>query len=283
MTFDAWSMTDIGLVRKSNQDSVGCFPELNLFVVADGMGGHADGEVASSMAVALIRESLLNHRAAALAAQPGGVMNWIRRHLRRGADLMREIEIFSEEQIEHAIAMANQRIFETGQANSAKGQDRPLGTTVVVLELDRVRAYWGHVGDSRLYRVRGGRLELLTADHTTYGQPYATHEEIPVDIPHTNKLLQAVGVSLDVQIPTRSAPVFPGDLYLLCSDGVSGFVEAPVILQELTADQSLENVGRGLIDRALETGGRDNVSVVVVKVDDGDEPPLPTVARDRLT
>jgi len=261
MNIEAWATTHIGLVRKSNQDSVGCFPELGLFIVADGMGGHADGEVASSMAVAVIREFFDETRAAAAAS--GGFLGWLRKLLRPAPTPAAT----GPGQLDAAVSLANQRIYEVGQANSSKGQERPLGTTVVVLTLAGGRACWAHVGDSRLYRLRGGQLELLTADHTLYGEPYLANPPIPLDVPHTNRLTQAVGIRQDVAIASESDSVRPGDLFLLCSDGVSGFLEPAALHEKLTTQPTLEAAGQSLIQSSLDAGGRDNASVVLVKVE----------------
>jgi PPM family protein phosphatase len=245
MTVETWCGSDIGLTRKSNQDSVGSFPELNLFVVADGMGGHANGEVASRMAVEAIHGFF--NDASVRPVCPSDV-----------------------ECMKLAVEIANQRIYEEGQRSTEEPPGRTLGTTVVVLKLDQVgsRASWVHVGDSRLYRVRGGRLELLTADHTLFGQEYWGKDAIPTNLPHTNRLVQALGTSEDVEVTTASDVVRSGDLFLLCSDGISGQLDPSVIERELTGAKHLESSGQTLIRLARDAGGRDNASAVLVRVRD---------------
>ncbi len=242
MKINAWSMSEIGLTRKSNQDSVGHFPALNLFVVADGMGGHADGEIASRMAVEAIRSFFQD--AGSVPTCPSDV-----------------------DCLKRAVELANQRIYEEGQrAEQARG--RPLGTTVVVakFDLEACQASWVHVGDSRLYRVRQGQLALLTADHTVFGQAYLDKAVIPTDLPHTNRLVQALGTQEHVEVTTATDVLMKGDLFLLCSDGISGQVNPMVIERELTGSATLEEAGQRLIQLSLEAGGKDNASALLVRI-----------------
>ena len=246
MKLNASSISDIGLKRKSNQDYVGSFAELNLFVVADGMGGHADGDLASRMAVQIIH----------------GFFNDDRTLLSDLSDVDR---------LKRAVELANQRIHEEGTRRAEQSRGRSLGTTVIVLKvaLETGRASWAHVGDSRLYRVRNGQLALLTADDTLFGQEYLHKAVIPTDLPHTNQLVQALGVNERVDVSVASDTVTSGDLFLLCSDGVSGQLGAMAIEKELAAGDDLERTGQALIRLSLEAGGRDNASAVLVRVSDG--------------
>jgi protein phosphatase len=245
MKLRGWSISDIGLTRKSNQDAVGYFPELHLFVVADGMGGHADGELASRLAVDTIHGFLAD----ASNLDPA----------------LSDVDCLTR-----AVERANRRIHEEGLRNAAQPPARPLGTTVVVLKLalEVRRAFWVHVGDSRLYRMRNRRLALLTADHTVYGQQYLDKDIIPTDLPHTNQLVQALGINAQVDVSTGSDAIRNGDLFLLCSDGVSGQLEPAAIEHQLTATEKLEDAGHALIRLSLEAGGRDNATAVLVRVSD---------------
>jgi serine/threonine protein phosphatase PrpC len=242
MKFTAWSISDIGLTRKSNQDAVGQFPDLRLFIVADGMGGHADGEVASRMAIDVIREFFSGAQDS--PAHP--------------SDL---------ERLRRAVELANQRIHEEGLRS---GQGRSLGTTVVALKLglDAQCATWVHVGDSRLYRMRKGTLALLTADHTLYGQEYWYQQTIPTSLQHTNRLVQALGINDHVDVSAAGDTLLTGDLFLLCSDGVSGQLNAAAIEAQLTSTNNLQQAGEALIRLSLEAGGKDNASAVLVRIDD---------------
>ncbi len=242
LRLDVWWASDIGRVRKSNQDTVACFPDRGLFMVADGMGGHAAGEIASRMAVDVIGNFL-------------------------GRADRRTLPDRAAETLRAAVELANQRIFAAGGGEEEAPNGR-MGSTIVLLLVDlqaRLIA-WAHVGDSRLYRGRGGNLELLTADHTIFGHKYLGQTAIPVDLAHTNILLQALGTSPEVSVPTSCAEVLVGDTFLLCSDGVSGFVDASVIRTVLTSPHRLEEIGQTLISSALEAGGRDNASAVLVRV-----------------
>jgi PPM family protein phosphatase len=243
MKLTAWSISDIGLKRKSNQDCIGQFADLRLFIVADGMGGHADGEVASRMAVDVIH-SFFNGTGTMSAAAS------------------------DEDCLKRAVELANGRIHERGLHSAGQAQGRSLGTTVVVLKLalDVRRAAWVHVGDSRLYRVRDGTLALLTADHTLFGQEYWNTRTIPTDLPHSNRLVQALGINENVDVATASDALLAGDLFLLCSDGVSGQLDATAIEQHLTATDDLQQSGEALIRLSLEAGGKDNASAVLVRV-----------------
>jgi len=244
MRLTATAVSDIGRVRKTNQDSVGCFDDLSLFLLSDGMGGLKDGEVASRLAIDVIRQTVQG--SANGNGQPAD-----------DAGVLRA-----------AIASANESILQEGESRGdGPGRSR-IGATIVALRLspDAGRAVWAHVGDSRLYRVREGRLALLTADHTVAGAAYREGARVPLDLPHTNVLVQALGVSRDVEPSVGADDVRPGDLFLLCSDGVSGLVEPGVLEEELLRDSSVEDKASSLIRLALDASGRDNASVVLVQI-----------------
>jgi protein phosphatase len=261
MNLEAWAGSNVGLVRKSNQDSVGCFPELRLFVVADGMGGRSEGEVASRMAVDTLRDSLAPGNAPAIRQRL-----W-RALLGHPADGERPAE---GPDLQGAIELANERIFAAGQRQTSEdsSQRGSMGTTVVALvcDLDARRAHWAHVGDSRLYRARDGEVALLTADHTLFGEAYWDAATVPPDLPHTNRLVRALGIGAAVQATLHSAELRAGDLYLLCSDGVSGMMQPDDLRRLLLADGPLAQTGRDLIQRALDGGGKDNASALLVRV-----------------
>jgi protein phosphatase len=143
-----------------------------------------------------------------------------------------------------------------------------MGTTVVVLrcQLPGARAEWAHVGDSRLYRVRDGELELLTADHTLYGEEFWAESRIPITVPHTNRLVRAVGIDPEIEVTLGGGELRAGDLYFLCSDGVSGMVKPDELRRELLEPAPLPDKGAKLIERALAGGGRDNATALLVRV-----------------
>jgi protein phosphatase len=257
MRLAAWAGSDVGLVRSSNQDAVGCFPELGVFVVADGMGGRAEGEVASRLAVKTVRDTLAR----------GGVGERKRfwRTLLGSQSGMPEPPA-----LRASLELANEHIYAAGQRQTSadSSQRGSMGTTVVALlcDLRAKRAHWAHVGDSRLYLVRNDVMELLTADHTLFGEIYWDAPVVPIDLPHTSRLLRALGVAPTVEVTTGAGDLRAGDLFLLCSDGVSGMIAPPDLRRQLLAASTLEATGRGLIASALDRGGRDNASALLVRV-----------------
>jgi protein phosphatase len=245
MQITATAVSDIGRVRKTNQDAVGCFPDMSLFLVADGMGGLKDGEVASRLAIEVIRKHVQTSN--------GGVTP---------PDAMSVLAA--------AISSANERILREGEArNTEMGRSR-IGATIVALRLaaHERRAFWAHVGDSRLYRARDGQLVLLTADDTVAGAAYRDQQAVPLDLPHTNVLVQALGVAREIEPSLGSDDVRAGDLFLLCSDGVSGLIAPDVLERTLVADAALDDKANDLIRLALDASGRDNASVVLVQIAD---------------
>ena len=235
------SRTDVGRVRGSNQDACGTFEDPRgdrLFVVADGMGGHRGGEVASALAVEAVAEAC-----GASDAPPA-------------------------ERLREAVAAANQRIFERSRQDPGVAG---MGTTVVTLLLAREGTAWvAHVGDSRLYRLREGRLEALTEDHSLVAelqrQGYLDGDEAARH-PRRNELIRSVGCLPEVEPDLAELDLAPGDRLLLCTDGLCGAVEADSIaagLGEATPDLA----ARTLVDLANASGGEDNVTVQVVRVPD---------------
>lgn len=269
MRFESWSKTDIGLVRESNQDCVGCFPSLGLFVVADGMGGHADGEVASRVAVETLEKTYAGEddTQPGNGPPPGKLETWLAR-VRRffSGEPAPAVDDTRQElaRLEAAIQEANRTIFALGHESGTA--TRPMGTTVIALVArpEASAVVWAHVGDSRLYRLRRGELELLTADHTRFGEPYRAGGKVPLDLPHTNQLVSALGVEPTVSVALGSAPLEPGDVFLLASDGVTALVP-PDAIRTLLQDLRAPEAGEELLRRALAAGGSDNASVVVVR------------------
>lgn len=266
MGLESWSESHIGLVRKANQDAVGCFPDLGLFVVADGMGGRAEGEVASRLAVETIHAALAGELRAAADGdtlpppeRPGFWRSLI--GTRSAADAGPGPDLGA------AVGLANQRVYQAGHSQEPAPERGSMGTTAVVLVCTTKRwcAHWAHVGDSRLYRVRDGELALLTADHTLFGEEYWEKDRAPFDLPHTNRLIRAIGIEPSVAVARGSDELRPGDLFLLCSDGISGMVPPADLRQALLDRQPLKDTGEALIRLALAGGGRDNASAVLVR------------------
>lgn len=233
------SLTDVGRVRSTNEDACGEFSDgvsFSLFVVADGMGGHRGGETASRLAVETIGSVFTSSQ-----DRPD-------RRLRR------------------AFETANERIFRLASDNAALAR---MGTTGVALLLSRDGLGWvAHVGDSRAYRLRAGRLRLLTEDHSAVGElqrrGLLTPEEAAVH-PRRNELLRSIGVRKSVTVDLAPFQVEPGDRFLLCSDGLWGMVPD----REIEAVLSCEGPVRGarmLVEMASAQGGTDNITAQVVMV-----------------
>jgi serine/threonine protein phosphatase PrpC len=259
----AYGLSDVGLVRSANEDNFLIDPALGLVAVADGMGGHGGGEIASHLALSALREALRaageEVRAGAGAAIDGLVdpdATWQDQHM--SAVLAAHA----------AVERANARVHD---ANLAQGSSEGagMGTTLT--------GFWQcqpggalivfHVGDSRLYRCRDGELALLTRDQTLYQQ--ALEAGASDNLPPRNLLLQAIGPTAAVAPDVEAHVPRPGDLYLLCSDGLYGTTPHAAIAQALAhADaQSLDACCAALIALAKQHGGRDNITAVLALVD----------------
>lgn len=231
--------TDRGLRRKRNEDSFLAWPEEYLFVVADGMGGYAGGEVASRLAVETIE-----------AAYRSG-------HFEGGPfpDVPKEASDLAK-----SIHMANRAIRTRAVEDATLAE---MGTTVVAARFSprKNRVYFGHVGDSRAYRLRDGRLRQLSTDHTL-------RNEFGVTGKQAEFLTRAVGVDPGVRIDVIIARHQIGDIYLICSDGLSKMANSEDICSLLQSSATPEEAAQSLVARALAGGGRDNVTVIVIQVED---------------
>jgi protein phosphatase len=234
----AAAQTDQGRRRRRNEDSMLVDEEHHLYVVADGMGGHAGGDVASKMAVEIIADAFEQN---AFGGDPYPDVP------RRGGELAL------------AIQMANRAIYDHARANAAY---TGMGTTVVAARFSpkKQRVYFGHVGDSRCYRLRGQKLTQMTTDHTMASQG--------VTGPLAGHLNRAVGVQPGVKIDLIIARPSAEDVYLLCSDGLSKMVPDDDIQAILNEESDVEKAVHQLVDRANQRGGRDNITVVLVQVKD---------------
>jgi protein phosphatase len=230
--------SDTGLRRKLNEDSFRVVNDHSLFVVADGMGGHLAGDVASRLAVEVISEAFEKSQFVGPldAAIP-----------RRGDELVR------------AVQMANQAVFSQARSDRAlKG----MGTTIVAARFTprKQRAYIAHVGDSRCYRLRQGQLKQLTTDHT-YGTLTGATGSLGA------KLTRALGARSSVEIDLTVDAPLPHDHYILCSDGLTKMLTDEQIREALVSHPDLQIAAQCLVDLANEKGGADNTTVIVVRVD----------------
>ncbi len=247
--WDFVALTDAGRVRANNEDAIAFDASLGLAILADGMGGYNGGEVASGMTIALLQASVgrwLAH------AGPQANSRGIRRAMQAGVD------------------EANLAILEAGVANM---QLQGMGTTLVVTAFGAHRVIIGHIGDSRCYRLRDGRLDLLTRDHSLLQEQLDAGVITPeqaAQSPHRNLVTRALGIERSVELETHEHSVQRGDLYLLCSDGLSEMVSDAQISALLLQNCDLSEKALLLVATANDNGGRDNISVVLAKAAEGD-------------
>ena len=235
--FHHCAKTDVGLVRKVNEDSMISVPELGLFLVADGMGGHAGGDFASQCIVARIGQ--IDHR-----LPSGEVMKAM-----RGALLEAHYEILAE---------------------SERRGGGTIGSTAIGLILSEPHFACLWVGDSRLYHMRNGKMTQLSRDHSLVNDLLESGQitaEEAINHPHGNVITRAVGVGDTVEIDKLRGTYEPGDRYLLCSDGLSGFVTDEVISQYMST-APITSLCHELIELAKEGGGRDNITAIVIEIPD---------------
>jgi protein phosphatase len=229
--------SDVGRVREANEDSY--LVAEPLFVVADGMGGHIAGDVASSTAVKVIEEG-----SGRLSSEDPATLTKI-------------------------ITDANATIWDKAQSDTAL---RGMGTTCTLLLVDDDRVHIAHVGDSRAYRLRDGELEQLTEDHTLVGrmvQEGRLSAEEAQHHPQRSIITRALGVDEDVQVDLDTVELSDGDRLLICSDGLSSMVEDDQIKDVLARESDPQKAADGLVELANEAGGDDNVTVVVIDFEDG--------------
>ena len=250
MDVKAYGLTDVGRQRQHNEDSFLVADEAKLFLVADGMGGHAAGEIASRIAVDSISEFIVHTK------EDDGTWPhaYDEQYTRTTNRLMA------------ALRMANTRVLEAMRKDAKL---RGMGTTVVAFMADDGKISVAHVGDSRAYMIRNGRISRITNDHSwVFEQVQAgmlTEAEAEKH-PLRNVITRALGGALSVNPDASEIDCRPGDLYLLCSDGLTGMVPEDQILELVTANaDDLEKACRQLIDVANEHGGLDNVTAILVK------------------
>lgn len=238
--------TNIGRKRKVNQDSFLMEPAARLFVVADGMGGHAGGETASRLTVETVVQSILQDKNSSLEMQaPDLVMG--------------------------AIHRANTAVYSTAEKNKSLSG---MGTTVVGMYFNEGKIYVGHVGDSRVYVARRGQLWQVTRDHSLVNEKLKagiiTREQMKKDRSR-NVITRSVGFESSVLVDVYQREVNPGELYLACSDGLSGMVEdaemISIIDQHAWDGDNLDNLVNAMIEKANQHGGDDNITCVVARVD----------------
>lgn len=240
----AFGLTDVGTVRPSNQDNLLLLPELNFVAVADGMGGHVGGEIASTEALLLVWKHL--------RAQPAP-----------------QAESAALRLLQDAVLFANSTLYRNNAA-AGLADGYGMGTTLSGMWQPHAGgpAFVFHVGDSRIYRYRNGQLAQLTHDQTLYQQ--ALEAGVTGMLPPRNLLLQAIGPGEEVRPDVFAQPLAAGDLYLLCSDGLYG-ASAPDALQAILARAGPGNLAEScaaLVDMAKQDGSRDNITAILLRCPD---------------
>ncbi|HEX3759086.1 MAG TPA: protein phosphatase 2C domain-containing protein [Kofleriaceae bacterium] len=253
MKLEAWLVTDVGVVREHNEDSAYMEPANGFFIVADGMGGHAAGEVASAMAVDTVRKTLEAAR------------KEIETFKRAPTDTGRRGIV---QLLQSAVLSAHQAVFQRGQHEADKAG---MGTTLDVVLIAGPEAFVAHVGDSRTYLVRDGRSSQITTDHTVAEvlviEGKLTIEEAQVS-PLRTILVNAIGVSADVGVEMAHVTLKRGDRLLLCSDGLHDYFPIEEeIAQKLSTDAPGDAL-KDMVELAKTRGGHDNITGVAVQVTD---------------
>ena len=238
MQIEYASQTNEGKIRTSNEDSFVTNPDTGLFVVADGMGGHAAGEIASHIAAT-------------------GLDAWVAAHTKGDP----------AEMLQAGAADANARVFEAQRENRALAG---MGSTLTAILIRDMRYYIAHVGDSRAYRQRSGVLEQLTRDHSLVWHLYENGVLEKGDLskhPQKNLITRSIGSHPQVDIDLETGEGKPGDVYLLCSDGLTDGVPDEEISNALSAaSKHPQKIADALVDAANDAGGPDNITVVVIRL-----------------
>ena len=244
-------VSDVGKRRPHNEDSTLCDLSAGLVILADGMGGYKAGEVASAIAVTTAHKFILD-----------GLEKIDRGAIDRSTGLSNEATV-----VKNAIIHVNSEIYHTAQADP---QCQGMGTTMVVVLFHNNIVTMGHVGDSRLYRIRQSNFSQVTKDHSLIQElidrGLYTREEAEKNTPK-NLVTRAIGIEPDVQVDIAEEIVYPGDIYMLCSDGLNDMVDDEEI--RLTLSKYSANLAQGaneLVRLANKNGGKDNISVVLIRV-----------------
>ena len=254
MRFSFSGDTNVGVKRTRNEDNLLKMSEESLFCVADGMGGHSSGEVASQIAV----EGIANFYRATHQDED---ITWPYK--------MDKNRPYDENRFIMSVKLANLRIFEASQREP---RYRGMGTTMAGINFvdDCATVLVSHVGDSRVYRLREGELGQLTEDHSLLNDyikaKKLTAEEI-ANFPHKNVIVRALGMKETVLVDLSRFEVHAGDIFLMCSDGLNGMISDAIIQETLSTFPDLDEAVHKLIERANEAGGMDNVTVIMARIE----------------
>jgi protein phosphatase len=250
MRIEVAGNTHVGMKRNHNEDNYLILPDQNLCCVADGMGGHSSGEIASKIAVDELGEFFRMTASDQDATWPFK---------------MDKTRNYDENRLATGIKLANKSIFDKA-CNEVKYKG--MGTTIVSLHFTNDTAYVGHVGDSRVYFFRQGVLTQVTEDHSLLNDYLKAKKLTPEEIenfPHKNVIVRALGMKELVQVDVAKVEAQEGDVFLLCSDGLSGMVTDPQMQELLAKTSELDKACSQLIDLANAAGGNDNVTCVLAR------------------
>ena len=245
--------SDPGRVRKNNEDAFLADPGLGIFAVADGMGGHAAGEVASRMALDTLRGAIARARQNAESAF---------------SPSQTAVLSFPSNLLINGIRLANEKVYQSSQE---KEQYKGMGTTVVAVYFTDSESVVAHVGDRRLYRSRGQRIEQVTEDHSVVWEQFkqgVISKEALSSSPMKNIITRALGMQPTVDVAVRELSLQKGDLFLLCSDGLTDLLrDEELALAVSGASGDLDQACGSLISLANERGGKDNITVLLIRID----------------
>jgi serine/threonine protein phosphatase PrpC len=242
--------TDVGLRRDHNEDHFAISEEDLLFMVADGMGGHASGEIAARMATETVAAFFHRTRIDDDATWP--------------FKMDRSLSL-GENRLVCGLKLANQRIHEAAERDPDK---RGMGTTLVATFIVDDHIHIAHVGDSRVYRLRAGVLSQLTKDHSLFEEYKDSVQLTPEqerDFPHKNVITRALGIRPTVEVAMRTDVILPGDIYVLCTDGLSGLVADSQLQEILSRWGALDQATVELVHTANHNGGTDNVTTLLLE------------------
>jgi PPM family protein phosphatase len=248
-------VTNVGRVRANNEDSFRIVEPMSLYILSDGMGGEAHGEIASAMAVDVVAkhctETEVDPAMTIFADMPSAWSEKTRR-------------------LASAVHLANKTIFDSAQKHP---EQRGMGATITAAWVDGTRLSIAHVGDSRAYLLRSGSLQQLTSDHSLVAEQVRRGILTPAEAERSDMqsvLLRALGAHQEIEVDSEEHTLFGGDVLLLCSDGLTRMVTEPEIAGTLQAEPDPNKASERLVELANEQGGADNITAIVVRV--GDEP-----------
>jgi PPM family protein phosphatase len=243
--------SDVGQQRANNEDCFRMVQALNLFVVSDGMGGEAHGEIASAMAVETVVKTCMGEEIGTVAASTEMQPGW--------SDKTRLLL--------NAAQLANKKIYESAEANP---QQQGMGATLTAAWINQEKLSVVHVGDSRIYLLRSGVFQQLTSDHSLVAEQVRRGILTAAEAEHSelqSVLMRALGTQPEIEVDAEEHTLFPGDILLLCSDGLTRMVAEQKIAVTLQSESDPAKAAEKLVAQANENGGADNVTVVVVNME----------------